>query len=56
MFGGNAPYKGRPLKTVHKGKGITNDQFDAFTEHISILLGEMKIEPELIKEAMERVE
>ncbi len=56
MFGGNTNYKGRPLKTVHKGKGITNEQFDAFSEHISFLLVEMKVEQELIKEVMQKIE
>ena len=56
MFGGNAPYKGRQLKSVHKGKGITSEQFDAFLEHISILLNEMKVAPDLIKEAMDKIE
>lgn len=54
-FGGPAEYKGRDLRSAHKGlvaKGLSDVHFDAVAEHLSATLKELGVPGELIQESL----
>lgn len=42
-FGGPATYQGRDMKTSHEGLGITDDEWDIFTDHAIAALNKLGI-------------
>ncbi len=52
-LGGPIPYVGKDLRTAHEDLGGLNDtHFDAIAEHLQATLTELKVDPQLIAQAM----
>ncbi len=54
-FGGPSAYKGRDLRSAHKGlvaRGLGDAHFDAVAGHLKATLEELGVAPELISEAL----
>ncbi|RBP46455.1 truncated hemoglobin YjbI [Roseimicrobium gellanilyticum] len=52
-LGGPIPYVGKDLRSAHESLGGLNDtHFDAIAEHLQATLTELKVDPQLIGQAM----
>jgi hemoglobin len=52
-LGGPIPYVGKDLRSAHESLGGLNDtHFDAIAEHLQATLTELKVDPQLIAQAM----
>jgi hemoglobin len=56
VAGGPKNYKGGSMKDVHKGMGITNDQFDATAKHLKAALEKNGVAADDVKIVMAAVE
>ncbi len=52
-LGGPIPYQGKDLRTAHEDlPGLNDSHFDAIAEHLQATLQELKVDPQLIAQAM----
>ena len=56
MFGGPGKYEGRDMKSAHSGQQLSDQQFDHFVNVFEEALAELKVNDNLIKEALAMVE
>src|SRR6266851_1969813 len=49
ILGGPDIYTGRDMKTAHEGLGISNDNWDAFMEHMQETLTELQVPSEVLE-------
>jgi hemoglobin len=53
--GGPLKYEGRDMKTVHKGMGITNDEFDALAKDLRTVLMDNGVKPDDVGAVLDAV-
>jgi hemoglobin len=55
-LGGPVAYTGRPLGSVHHGRGITTSHFSAFVKHLLETLSAIGISPQEADEVIARID
>ena len=56
VTGGSSEYTGKSMKDAHKGRGITDKEFDLVFGHVVSTMKELKVPEELIKEVGDLLE
>ena len=54
--GGSTEWKGKSMKDAHKGRGITNKEFDLVVGHVVSTMKELGVPEDLIKEVGDLLE